>query len=103
MGRDRGAPPVNKQKERFRMNHRKLRGLFYTIPGIVIGAMGAQSCGNNALADLGGDLAKQCGLVCPGDGEHVADGNVSISGVASVDSFFSSVVRFQTTADAISG
>src|SRR5689334_24244535 len=82
------------------MNHRKLRGLFYTIPGIVIGAMGAQSCGNNAIAGLADDLKKQCGLEC---GPSVVDGNVSVSGVASVDSFFNSVVHFQTTADTISG
>jgi hypothetical protein len=84
--------------------NRKLRGLMYTIPGFAIGVVAATSCsGKDALGGLANDLAAQCGLVCPGDGEHIADGNASISGVASVDAFFSSVVRFQTTADAISG
>jgi hypothetical protein len=37
-----------------------------------------------------GDLAEQCGLVCPAEG--IADGNAAISGVVSLDSFFSAVL-----------
>lgn len=39
-----------------------------------------------------GDLAEQCGLVCPVDG--LIKGNTSISGVASIDAFFGAVVTF---------
>lgn len=39
-----------------------------------------------------GDLAKECGLVCPAEG--IAEGNASISGVASIDAFFGAVVNF---------
>ena len=56
-----------------------------------------------------GDLGKQCGFVCPGgtdaDGVKVKtllEGNASISGVPSVDGFFSSVVDFQTAANGVS-
>jgi hypothetical protein len=83
--------------------NRRLRGLMFTIPGLVLGAVGAWSCSAvNALPGVG-DLAKQCGLVCPGDADGVASGNASISGVASLDGFFASCIRFQTSADAISG
>lgn len=53
------------------------------------------------------NLAKQCGFVCPGDKdadgklvEGLVEGNASISGVPSVDGFFSSVLHF---ADAAKG
>jgi hypothetical protein len=46
-------------------------------------------------APLLDDLAAQCGLACPAKG--IADGNAQISGVASVDAFFASVVSFQAT------
>jgi hypothetical protein len=46
------------------------------------------------------DLAKMCGLACPDKG--IVDGNASISGVASVDSFFQAVLDFQTKADNVS-
>lgn len=81
--------------------NRKLRGLVFTIPGLVLGAVGAWSCSNaNALGIPGADeLIKQCGLECPTDG--VAKGNATISGVANVDAFFGSVVRFQGQTDLI--
>jgi hypothetical protein len=72
----------------------------FTIPGIALGIVGASSCDKVAGALPGGDeLLKQCGLTCPDQG--VVDGNASISGVASVDAFFSSVVRFQAQADIV--
>ena len=80
--------------------NRKLRGLMFTIPGIALGAISASSCDKVAGALPGGDaLLKQCGLVCPD--QKLADGNASISGVASVDAFFSSVVHFQAQADIV--
>jgi hypothetical protein len=80
--------------------NRKLRGLMFTIPGLVLGAVGAWSCSNaGALPGLG-DIAKQCGLECDAGG--VAAGNGSISGTASVDAFFTSVVHFDAAATAIS-
>ena len=59
------------------------------------------------VAPLGGggcdevaDLAEQCGLVCPDEG--VLEGNASISGIASVDAFFSAVVDAKGAADGVS-
>jgi modification target Cys-rich repeat protein len=46
-----------------------------------------------------GDLAEQCGLTCPVEG--IAEGNFSISGVASIDAFFSSVVTFNAKANLV--
>jgi len=43
-----------------------------------------------------GNLAEQCGLVCAAEG--IAEGNASISGVASVDAFFGAVVTFSQAA-----
>lgn len=48
-----------------------------------------------------GDVAEQCGLTCPVDG--IAKGNFSISGVASIDAFFSSVVTFNAKANLVAG
>jgi len=51
------------------------------------------------------NLAKQCGFVCPGDTDAegnkvlgLVEGNASISGVPSVDGFFSSVLRYTDAA-----
>jgi hypothetical protein len=56
------------------------------------------------------DLLKQCGFVCPGDTDAdgikvlgVADGNATISGVASVDAFFGSVLHLKDTANSVAG
>jgi hypothetical protein len=48
-----------------------------------------------------GDLAEQCGLVCPDDG--IAEGNASISGIVSVDSFFGAVINVRDAALQVSG
>lgn len=48
-----------------------------------------------------GDLAEQCGLVCPTDG--IAEGNASISGIVSVDAFFSAVLDVRDAAFVVSG
>lgn len=46
------------------------------------------------------EIQEACGLNCPDDG--IADGNASITGVASIDGFFSSVVNYDTKATMIS-
>jgi hypothetical protein len=46
------------------------------------------------------DLAKQCKLECPERG--IAEGNASISGVTSVDTFFQAVLDYQAKADNVS-
>ncbi len=72
-------------------------------------ALAAVGCGKNGtnpltgdggLANVLGDLPKQCGLTCPTDG--IAKGNAAISGVASIDGFFQAVINFQTAADNVS-
>jgi hypothetical protein len=57
-----------------------------------------------------GDLAAMCGYVCPGgkDGsgnviKTIAEGNASVSGIASVDAFFASVVNYQLVAKGVAG
>jgi modification target Cys-rich repeat protein len=80
--------------------NRRLRGLFYTIPGLVLGATGAFSCSQVAKAIPGVEaLAQQCGLACPDPGKGVISGNASISGNANIDGFFASVVHFSAAAN----
>jgi hypothetical protein len=71
--------------------------------------LGSTSCGGkNPLNDLVTGLAGQCGLACPGnklDGatvKGVIDGNAAISGVPSVDAFFSAVINYRGAADNVS-
>lgn len=45
------------------------------------------------------EAAKQCGLTCPDKG--IADGNASITGVASIDGFFAAVINFQDKANLV--
>ncbi len=52
-----------------------------------------QGCDDNGVV---GNLAEQCGLTCPDEG--IAEGNASISGVASVDAFFSAVIGVRDAA-----
>jgi hypothetical protein len=52
-----------------------------------------------ALVD---DLAEQCGLDIDCELGGVAEGRASISGIASVDSFFAAVINFNTKATAVS-
>lgn len=62
--------------------------------GLLAGAsMGTlQGCDDGPL----GNLAEKCGLTCPTDG--IIEGNFAISGVASVDAFFASVVTVDEAA-----
>lgn len=75
------------------MNHKGTFGLIAggLVAGIAVTAV--QGCD-------AGDIAEQCGLVCAAEG--VAEGNASISGVASVDAFFGAVVTFSDAALSVS-
>jgi len=75
------------------MNHKGTFGLIAggLVAGIAVTAV--QGCD-------AGDIAEQCGLVCAAEG--VAEGNASISGVASVDAFFGAVVTFSNAAASVS-
>ncbi|MBA3545107.1 MAG: hypothetical protein H0T76_01350 [Nannocystis sp.] len=77
------------------MNHKFSVGLISS--GLVAGmAMTAvQGCDDGGGSPLG-NIAEQCGLVCAAEG--IAEGNASISGVASVDAFFGAVVTFSQAA-----
>jgi modification target Cys-rich repeat protein len=76
--------------------NRKLRGLFYTIPGVLLGAAGATSCDKLAEAiPGGGEICGPCGTVASGD--------FSISGDAQLDGFFSAVGSLQNATASIQG
>ena len=76
--------------------NRKLRGLFYTIPGVLLGAAGATSCDKLAEAVPGvGDVCGPCGTVASGD--------LSISGDAKLDGFFAAVGSLQNATASIQG
>lgn len=87
----------------------------YCIVGLTIlglaGSCGTDADGNpiNPLDKVASELARQCGLVCPGEKDSegvevkgVLEGNASISGVAKVDAFFASVNNFRGAADGVS-
>ena len=75
------------------MNHKGTFGLI--AGGLVAGIVATAVQGCDA-----GDLAEQCGLVCAAEG--VADGNASISGIASIDAFFGAVITFSDAALSVS-
>ncbi|MBX7080955.1 MAG: hypothetical protein K1X88_17280 [Nannocystaceae bacterium] len=66
------------------------------LSGIAVASM--QGCDPD---NPGGSLLEKCGLVCPDEG--LADGNASISGVASIDGFFGAVLDVRASASTISG
>lgn len=66
------------------------------LAGLIAPAM-LSGCGEEGL----GGLAEQCGLACPTKG--VLEGNASISGIISVDSFFGAVVDFSNAAGTVNG
>jgi hypothetical protein len=72
---------------------RDSRGLSAAL-GLLVGVTmtAAQGCDKGPI----GDLAEQCGLVCPAEG--ILEGNASISGVQSLDAFFSAVIAVQVSA-----
>lgn len=59
-----------------------------------------QGCDPDDSGPLG-DIAEQCGLVCPDEG--ILEGNASISGVASLDAFFGAVIDVQASAASVRG
>jgi hypothetical protein len=86
----------------------KLSGLL-GLALLALGAISASGCpGDDDGSGDGGtggggfpgldNLAKQCGLTCPEPGKGVAFGNSSVSGYAPIDSFFRSVVNYNTVA-----
>src|SRR5690349_19949904 len=77
--------------------NRKLRGLIFTIPGIILGAVGATSC--NKIADAAGGLADD---VC-GPCGTIASGDFSVSGDAQLDGFFQAVGNLQNATASIQG
>jgi hypothetical protein len=71
---------------------------------------GPNNVGVSQQPQLLDDLAKTCGLACPGSEDDkgleikgIVEGNAAISGVASVDAFFSSVINFQGAAKGVAG
>jgi len=59
--------------------------------------------GGPVLPDVVCETAEMvCGLDCDCSAGGIAEGNAAISGVASVDAFFGSVINFQTKADSVS-
>jgi hypothetical protein len=76
---------------------RKLHGLFYTIPGVLIGVVGASSCDKvtDAIGDVAGDICGPCG--------EIAKGDISISGDAKLDGFFTAVGSLQNATASING
>jgi hypothetical protein len=73
--------------------NRKFRGLIFTIPGILIGAIGATSC--NKLAEAAGEVCGPCG--------SIASGDFSVSGDAQLDGFFQAVGNLQNATASIQG
>ncbi|RMG98553.1 MAG: hypothetical protein D6705_05615, partial [Deltaproteobacteria bacterium] len=64
--------------------------------GLVAGFSTATVQGCDDDGGVVGNLREQCGLVCPDEG--ILEGNASISGVASIDAFFSAVVGVREAA-----
>jgi hypothetical protein len=77
--------------------NRKLRGLIFTIPGIVLGAVGANGC--NKIADAAADVS---GAAC-GDCGTIATGDFSVSGDAQLDGFFQAVGNLQNATASVTG
>jgi hypothetical protein len=67
----------------------------------VLAACGGTDANGNPVDPL----QTVCGFSCPGDSEAggVLEGNANISGIPSVDAFFSAVLSFETTANGVSG
>lgn len=68
----------------------------FSRPILALGLLAAGGAGCQNNNGLPGPIGDPCGLECPVEG--LADGNASISGIASVDSFFAAVVGFDKAA-----
>lgn len=77
--------------------NRKLRGLIFTIPGIIIGAAGATSC--NKIADAASSVSDAACGPCG----TLASGDFSVSGDAHLDGFFQAVGNLQNATASIQG
>lgn len=66
---------------------------------LVLGAVALPAMTSGCEDSPLGDLAAQCGLVCPEAG--VLEGNASISGLANIDAFFGAVVDFTAAANTV--
>ncbi len=77
---------------------------YLAVPTLLIGMGSFAATGCDGDDPLGvGQLAEECGLTCPGDGEGVASGNFSISGLPNVDGFFAAVVRLNEASAQVTG
>lgn len=65
------------------------------VSGLALG-LGATAMQGCEQADK---LAEQCGLVCPDQG--ILEGNASISGIASMDSFFGAVLDYSASINSV--
>jgi hypothetical protein len=88
--------------------HRKIWGLIAAALALAgcnaadtLAAKAAEANANTDIAGTAASLAKQCGIdvECKAG---IVEGNASISGVASIDAFFASVLDFQSKADQVS-
>ncbi|MBN2718940.1 MAG: hypothetical protein JXX14_24045 [Deltaproteobacteria bacterium] len=73
--------------------------LVIVLTVILAGFLSGGACDDGGPLD---NIAEQCGLSCPGASEGLVAGNASITGVASIDGFFGSVVNFNTKATKVS-
>ena len=80
-------------------------GIVGLCASLAVAGCGKDENGNPTFPDVGG----VCGFVCPGDKlgeatlEGIDKGNASISGIQTVDAFFSAVLSFETAANGVSG
>ncbi len=79
----------------------RLVGVAALIVGAACGKDGAPGLPTD-LVPGASELAKQCGIDVDCEAGGIAEGNASISGVASVDAFFQSVINFEGKANAVS-
>jgi len=73
--------------------------LVVVLTVILAGFMTGGACEDSPAKGIVEDIAKQCGFTCS---EGIAQGNASITGVASIDGFFGSVVAFDAKATKVS-
>src|SRR6478735_8677916 len=95
------SPEQNETGALIQMAFYKRLGIF-AAPMVLMAAGAAATTGCDGDDPIG-DLAEQCGLSCPAEGEGIISGNAAISGITSVDAFFSSVVTFDNVAAQVTG
>jgi hypothetical protein len=70
------------------------------VPFLSCGLLSGMLLSTQGCEELGA-LAEQCGLVCPDSG--IVEGNAAISGIVSIDSFFSAVITVRDASASVSG